>query len=101
MDETRPGPMADRRTSQRLDRCASASIPSDCPRSCAVQDTRKIPAQTALKSGGVGGALLNFDTGVVTGFTGITARIDEVNANSVLFTGTAIHPSGTEWSVHG
>ena len=35
------------------------------------------------------------------GFTGITAHIDEVNANSVLFRGTTIHPSGTEWSVHG
>src|SRR5262245_61729452 len=47
------------------------------------------------------GLNVNFDTGVVTGFTGITARIDEVNANSVLFKGTTIHPSGTEWSVHG
>src|SRR5215831_17625844 len=47
------------------------------------------------------GLIVNFDTGVVTGFTGITARIDEVNANSVLFKGTTIHPSGTEWSVHG
>jgi hypothetical protein len=47
------------------------------------------------------GLIVNFDAGVVTGFTGITARIDEVNANSVLFEGTTTHPSGTEWSVHG
>src|SRR5437660_3639041 len=47
------------------------------------------------------GLIVNFDAGVVTGFTGITAHIDEVNANSVLFRGTTIHPSGTEWSVHG
>ena len=45
--------------------------------------------------------IVNFDAGVVTGFTGITARIDEVNAKSVLFKGTTIHPSGAEWSVHG
>jgi hypothetical protein len=45
--------------------------------------------------------IVNFDAGVVTGFTGITARIDEVNAKSVLFKGTTIHPSGTEWSVRG
>jgi hypothetical protein len=31
------------------------------------------------------GLTVNFDTGVVTGFTGITARINEVNANSVFF----------------
>ena len=31
------------------------------------------------------GLIVNFDAGVVTGFTGITARIDEVNANSVSF----------------
>jgi hypothetical protein len=37
----------------------------------------------------------------VTGFTGFTARIDEVNANSILFKGTTIHPSGLEWSVRG
>ena len=47
------------------------------------------------------GLIVNFDAGVVTGFTGITARIDEVSANSVLFKGTTTHPSGTEWSVHG
>ena len=47
------------------------------------------------------GLIVNFDAGVVTGFTGITARIDEVSANSVSFRGTTIHPSGTEWSVHG
>jgi hypothetical protein len=47
------------------------------------------------------GLTVNFDTGVVTGFTGITARIDEVNANSVFFKGTTINPSGTEWSVNG
>jgi hypothetical protein len=45
--------------------------------------------------------LINFDAGVVTGFTGITARIDEVSANSISFKGTTAHPSGTEWSVHG
>jgi hypothetical protein len=45
--------------------------------------------------------IIDFDAGVVTGFTGITARIGEVNANSVLFRGTTAHPSGTEWSVHG
>jgi hypothetical protein len=47
------------------------------------------------------GFTVNFDTGVVTGFTGITARINEVNANSVFFKGTTINPSGTEWSVNG
>jgi hypothetical protein len=47
------------------------------------------------------GLIVNFDAGVVTGFTGIIARIDEVNANSVLFKGTTIHPSGAEWSVRG
>jgi hypothetical protein len=47
------------------------------------------------------GLIVDFDAAVVTGFTGIIARIDEVNANSVLFKGTTIHPSGTEWSVHG
>ena len=47
------------------------------------------------------GLIVNFDVGVVTGFTGITARIDDVNANSVLFKGTTINPSGTEWSVNG
>jgi hypothetical protein len=45
--------------------------------------------------------IVNFDAGVVTGFTGITGRIDEVNANQVAFKGTTAHPSGTEWSVHG
>jgi len=43
----------------------------------------------------------NFDAGVVTGFTGITARIDDPDASSVVFNGTTIHPSGAEWSVHG
>jgi hypothetical protein len=47
------------------------------------------------------GLIVNFDAGVVTGFTGITARIDEFNANSISFKGTTINPSGTEWSVHG
>jgi hypothetical protein len=47
------------------------------------------------------GLIVNFDAGVVTGFTGITARIDEVNADSISFKGTTINPSGTEWSVHG
>jgi hypothetical protein len=47
------------------------------------------------------GLIVNFDAGVVTGFTGITARIDEVNVNSFSFKGTTIHPSGAEWSVHG
>jgi hypothetical protein len=47
------------------------------------------------------GLIVNFDAGVVNGFTGITARIDEVNVNSFSFKGTAIHPSGAEWSVHG
>jgi hypothetical protein len=47
------------------------------------------------------GLIVNFDAGVVTGFTGIIARIDEVNANWVLFKGTTTHPSGTEWSVRG
>src|SRR5215472_4525322 len=40
-----------------------SSTPSACPRSCAVQDTRKLPAQTprctALKSGGIAGTLLD------------------------------------------
>jgi hypothetical protein len=47
------------------------------------------------------GLIINFDAGVVTGFTGITGRIDEVNTNQVAFKGTTAHPSGTEWSVHG
>jgi len=47
------------------------------------------------------GLIVNFDTGVVTGFTGIAARIDGVNANSISFKGTTAHPSGSEWSVHG
>jgi hypothetical protein len=47
------------------------------------------------------GLIVNFDGGVVTGFTGITARLEEVNANSVSFKGTTIHPSGAEWSVDG
>jgi hypothetical protein len=33
------------------------------------------------------------DAGVVTGFTGITARIDEVNADSISFKGTTINAS--------
>jgi hypothetical protein len=45
--------------------------------------------------------IVNVDAGVVTGFTGIIARIDEINANSVLFNGTTIHASGAEWSVRG
>jgi hypothetical protein len=47
------------------------------------------------------GLVVNFEAGVVTGFTGITARIDEVSANSISFSGTTTHPSGTEWSVRG
>ena len=47
------------------------------------------------------GLIVNFDAGVVTGFTGIIARIDGVSANSVLFKGTTTHPSGAEWSVRG
>jgi hypothetical protein len=47
------------------------------------------------------GLIVNFDAGVVTGFTGITAGIDEVDANSISFKGATIHPSGTEWSVRG
>jgi hypothetical protein len=47
------------------------------------------------------GLIVNFDAGVVTGFTGITARLEEVNPNSVSFKGTTIHPSGAAWSVHG
>ena len=47
------------------------------------------------------GLVVNFDAGVVTGFTGITARIDEFNADSISFKGTTVNPSGTEWSVHG
>src|SRR5262249_13597871 len=47
------------------------------------------------------GLIVNFDAGVVTGFTGITAGIDEVSATSVLFKGTTTHPSGAEWSVRG
>src|SRR5262245_59335407 len=45
------------------------------------------------------GLIVNSDAGVVTGFTGITAHIDEVNAKSVLFNGTTTHPSGAQWSV--
>ena len=47
------------------------------------------------------GLIVDFDAGVVTGFTGISARIDEVNANSIAFKGTTTHPSAAEWSVHG
>jgi hypothetical protein len=47
------------------------------------------------------GLVVNFDAGVVTGFTGITARLEEVSDNSVSFKGTNINPSGAEWSVHG
>src|SRR5215831_7037081 len=47
------------------------------------------------------GLIVNFDAGVVTGFTEIIARIDEANANLVSFKGTTIHPSGAEWSVRG
>ena len=47
------------------------------------------------------GLVVNFDARIVTGFTGITARIDEVSANSISFSGTTTHPSGTEWSVRG
>src|SRR5262245_52017418 len=47
------------------------------------------------------GMIINFDAGVVSGFTEITGRIDDVNANPVAFKGTTAHPSGTEWSVHG
>jgi hypothetical protein len=47
------------------------------------------------------GLMVNFDAGVVTGFTGITAHIEEVNTNPVLFNGTTTHPSGVEWSVRG
>jgi hypothetical protein len=47
------------------------------------------------------GLIINFDAGVVTGFTGITGRIDEVNTNQVAFKGTTAHPSGTECTVHG
>ena len=47
------------------------------------------------------GLMVNFDARIVTGFTGIITRIDEVNANSVSFGGTTTHPSGAEWSVHG
>ena len=45
--------------------------------------------------------IVNFDVRTVTGFTGIIASFDEVDANSVSFKGTTTHPSGTEWSVHG
>ena len=37
------------------------------------------------------GLIVNFDAGVVTGFTEIPARIDDINANSVVFNGTTIH----------
>jgi len=47
------------------------------------------------------GLIVDFNAGVVTGFTGITARIDEFNTDSISFKGTTINPSGTEWSVHG
>jgi hypothetical protein len=47
------------------------------------------------------GLIVNFDAGVVTGFTGITARLEEFSDNSISFKGTTINPSGTEWSVQG
>ena len=47
------------------------------------------------------GLIVNFDARIVTGFTEITARIDEANAKSISFGGTTTHPSGAEWSVHG
>jgi hypothetical protein len=45
--------------------------------------------------------IVNFDVRTLTGFTGIIANFDEVDANSVSFKGTTTHPSGTEWTVHG
>jgi hypothetical protein len=47
------------------------------------------------------GLIVDFDARIVTGFTGITARFEEVNANSVSFKANTTHPSGVEWSVHG
>src|SRR5262245_46819357 len=42
--------------------------------------------------------IVDFDAGVVTGFTGITARIYEVSANSISFKGTTAHLSEREGS---
>jgi hypothetical protein len=61
----------------------------------AEEEQEKLQAITKM------GLIVNFDAGVVTGFTGIAARIYEVNTNSVSFKGTTINPSGAEWSVHG
>ena len=47
------------------------------------------------------GLTVNFDAGIVTGLTAITARIDEDNGNSVSFKGSTTHPTGAKWSVHG
>src|SRR5438105_13484599 len=44
------------------------------------------------------GLIVNFDAGVVTAFTGITAHIEEVNTNPVLFKGTI--PILREWNGH-
>jgi hypothetical protein len=37
------------------------------------------------------GLVVNFDAGVVTGFTGITARLEEFSDNSISFKGTTIN----------
>jgi len=47
------------------------------------------------------GLVVNFDAGVVTGFTGITARLEEFSDNSISFKGTNINPSGAEWVSSG
>jgi hypothetical protein len=47
------------------------------------------------------GLTVNFDAGIVTGLTAITARIDQDNGNSVSFKGSTTHPTGAKWSVHG
>jgi len=79
--------------------CAMICLPAtaavltfSCDGTMKEEAQRKVHAITKL------GLIVNSDAGVVTGFTGITAHIDKVNAKSVLFNGTTTHPSGAEWS---
>ena len=44
------------------------------------------------------GLAVNFDARIVTGFTGIIARIDEVKPIRFPSGDPPAHPSGTEWS---
>src|SRR5215813_6113115 len=79
--------------------CLSSTVALIClPANAAVltfscDGTMKEEAQRKAHAITKMGLIVNSDAGVVTGFTGITAHIDEVNAKSVLFNGTTTHPS--------